>query len=57
MNRASHRQRRWLARFMRFRFTVFKYIETFYNTIRLHQPLEYQMPGQNEANYLLPIAT
>ena len=30
--------------------SVFKYIETFYNPVRLHQTLEYQPPGQFERN-------
>ena len=31
------------------RLSVFKYIETFYNSIRLHQTLGYQSPDQYEA--------
>ena len=31
------------------RWSVFKYIETFYNTERLHQTLGYQSPNQFEA--------
>jgi putative transposase len=31
------------------RLSVFKYIETFYNTVRLHQTLGYQSPDQYEA--------
>ena len=33
------------------RFSVFKYIETFYNTARLHQALDYQTPDQYEADH------
>lgn len=31
--------------------SVFRYIETFYNSERLHQTLNYQSPNQLEANY------
>jgi putative transposase len=31
------------------RLSVFKYIETFYNPVRLHQTLDYQSPNQYEA--------
>lgn len=31
------------------RLSVFKYIETFYNPVRLHQTLGYQSPDQYEA--------
>lgn len=33
------------------RLSVFKYVETFYNTERIHQTLEYVSPNQFEANY------
>jgi putative transposase len=33
------------------RLSVFKYIETFYNTERLHQALDYQSPTQFEADH------
>ncbi len=33
------------------RLSVFRYIETFYNTVRIHQTLEYQTPNAFEANY------
>ena len=33
------------------RLSVFKYIETFYNTVRLHQTLDYQSPNQFEAHH------
>jgi putative transposase len=35
---------------------VFKYIETFYNTERLHQTLGYKSPNQFEANHAPVIA-
>jgi len=38
------------------RLGIFKYIETFYNTTRLHQTLDYQSPNQFEAEYQLQIA-
>ena len=38
------------------RLGVFKYIETFYNTTRLHQTLDYQSPNHFEAQYHLQIA-
>jgi putative transposase len=31
--------------------SVFKYIETFYNSVRLHQTLDYQSPNQFEADH------
>ncbi len=31
------------------RLSVFQYIETFYNSVRLHQTLDYQSPNQFEA--------
>ena len=33
------------------RLSVFKYIETFYNTQRLHQTLGYKTPDQYEADH------
>ena len=33
------------------RLGVFKYIETFYNPVRLHQSLDYQSPNQYEADH------
>ena len=33
------------------RLSVFRYIETFYNSVRLHQTLNYQTPNQTEAAY------
>ncbi len=33
------------------RLSVFKYIETFYNPVRLHQTLGYLSPNQYEAEY------
>jgi putative transposase len=33
------------------RLSVFKYIETFYNTVRLHQSLGYKSPNQFETEY------
>lgn len=33
------------------RLSVFKYIETFYNSVRLHQTLGYKSPNQFEAEY------
>ncbi len=33
------------------RLSVFKYVETFYNPVRLHQTLGYQSPDQFEAEY------
>ena len=38
------------------RLSVFKYIETFYNTERLHQTLGYKSPNQFEAEYAPVIA-
>jgi putative transposase len=36
--------------------SVFKYIETFYNTERLHQTLDYKSPNQFEAEYAPVVA-
>jgi putative transposase len=33
------------------RLSVFRYIETFYNTVRLHQTLDYKAPSQFEADH------
>ena len=33
------------------RLSVFKYLETFYNTVRLHETLGYQSPNQKEADH------
>ena len=33
------------------RLSVFKYIETFYNPIRIHQALGYQSPNDHEAEH------
>lgn len=38
------------------RLSVFKYIETFYNSVRLHQTLDYQSPNQFEADHAPAIA-
>ena len=38
------------------RFSVFRYIETFYNPERLHQTLNYKSPDQFEANYTQQLA-
>lgn len=38
------------------RMSVFKYIETFYNTERIHQTLEYVSPTQFEADYQQTLA-
>ena len=38
------------------RLSVFKYIETFYNTERLHQTLGYKSPNQFEAEYAPVVA-
>jgi putative transposase len=38
------------------RLSVFKYIETFYNTERLHQTLGYKSPNQFEAEYVTVVA-
>jgi putative transposase len=38
------------------RLSVFKYIETFYNALRLHQTLGYQSPNQFEADHAPAIA-
>jgi putative transposase len=38
------------------RLSVFKYIETFYNPVRLHQTLGYQSPNQFEAEHAPAIA-
>jgi putative transposase len=35
--------------------SVFKYIETFYNPVRLHQKLEYQSPDQFERKQKMPL--
>ena len=33
------------------RISIFKYIETFYNSERIHQTLEYQTPDEVERKY------
>lgn len=38
------------------RLSVFKYIETFYNSERIHQTLEYQTPDEFEENYYAVLA-
>jgi putative transposase len=38
------------------RLSVFKYIETFYNPVRLHQTLDYQSPNQFEADHAPALA-
>ena len=38
------------------RLSVFKYIETFYNSVRLHQTLGYQSPNQFEAEHAPAVA-
>ena len=38
------------------RLSVFKYVDTFYNTERIHQTLEYVSPNQFEENYQQTIA-
>jgi len=38
------------------RLSVFKYIETFYNPVRLHETLGYQSPNQYEADHAPAIA-
>lgn len=38
------------------RLSVFKYVETFYNPVRLHQTLGYKSPNQFEAEYAPAIA-
>ena len=38
------------------RMSVFKYIETFYNTERIHQTLDYQTPEEFEKNYAARLA-
>ena len=39
------------------RISVFRYIETFYNTARLHQTLGYKTPIQFETEYNVNLAT
>ena len=38
------------------RLSVFRYIETFYNSQRLHQTLNYKTPDQFEAHYSQQLA-
>ena len=38
------------------RMSVFKYIETFYNSLRLHQTLDYKTPNQFDAEYAPAVA-
>ena len=38
------------------RLSVFKYIETFYNSERIHQTLEYQTPDEVERKYHAALA-
>ena len=38
------------------RMSIFKYIETFYNSERIHQTLEYQTPDEVERNYNAALA-
>jgi len=39
------------------RWSVFRYIETFYNPVRLHQTLDYISPDQHEQHYADQLAT
>jgi len=39
------------------RWSVFRYIETFYNPVRLHQTLDYLSPDQYENEYISQLAT
>jgi putative transposase len=38
------------------RLSIFRYIETFYNSVRLHQTLNYQTPNQFEERYAQQLA-
>jgi putative transposase len=38
------------------RLSIFRYIETFYNSVRLHQTLNYQTPNQFEEQYAQQLA-
>ena len=38
------------------RLSVFKYIETFYNSKRIHQTLDYQTPNEVERKYRAALA-
>lgn len=50
-------KREWINRFKIFNFShayklVFEYIETFYNTVRIHSHCDYLSPNEYEAKYL-----
>lgn len=50
-------KREWINRFKIFNFThayklIFEYIETFYNTVRIHSHCGYLSPAQYESHYL-----
>lgn len=54
-------KREWLNRFKIFNYRqayklVFEYIETFYNTVRIHSHCGYLSPNQYEAEYLTAMA-
>ncbi len=38
------------------RLSVFQYIETFYNSVRIHQTLDYQSPNEFEARHMTELA-
>jgi putative transposase len=38
------------------RLSVFKYVETFYNSVRIHQTLGYHSPNQYEADHAPAVA-
>lgn len=54
-------KREWLNRFKIFNYSyayklVFEYIETFYNTVRIHSHCDYLSPNQYEDKYLRAMA-
>lgn len=54
-------KREWLNRFKIFNYKqayklVFEYIETFYNTVRIHSHCDYLSPNQYEDRYLIKMA-
>ena len=55
-------KREWINRFKIFNYThayklIFEYIETFYNTVRIHSHCGYLSPNEYEEQYLKNLET